>query len=85
MQTTAVFYGRLRDRAGAERRATPLMGPIDLSTFRAQIAGEDAELASDLAAPFIRVAINDEFVPRGEPVLVRPGDEVAFMPPLSGG
>jgi len=42
----------------------------------------DAAFAA-LSAPNVRIAVNKEFVEGG--CTLRDGDEVAFMPPITGG
>lgn len=85
MLTRAVFYGRLRDRVGASEVALPLTARLSIDDFRALLASEDSDLLIDLSASSIRIAVNDVMAARGEVFFVSPGDEVAFMPPFSGG
>lgn len=81
----ALFFGRLRDKAGGGEREVALSAPLKLAQFMA-LLGEDAEaLAAELGAPSVRVAINAIMTPPGGDPLIQPGDEVAFMPPFSGG
>jgi molybdopterin synthase sulfur carrier subunit len=49
----------------------PLRGMVDAASFAA------------LTAPNVRIAVNREFVE--ETCTLRDGDEVAFMPPITGG
>ena len=74
-----VFLGRLADRAGvAERDVVP--GPLE-----AVLATLDPSLAIDLLDERVRLALNGALVgERGGIVLVA-GDELAFLPPVSGG
>jgi len=85
MNAIAIFYGRLRECAGAERRSIALAAPVDLDAFRALVATDDPDLRDALSAPAVRIAVNDVLSPRGAEIIVRPGDEIAFMPPFSGG
>lgn len=76
-----LFFGRLADMAGRMRSA-----PDDIRTLgalRAFLTEGDPLLAEALAAKGVRVAINKAVI-SGDASL-KPGDEVAFMPPLSGG
>jgi molybdopterin synthase sulfur carrier subunit len=80
--TVRLFAG-LRERAGwSERRLDLPSEPPELTPaglWRAlglQHAGEELP-------PTIRVAVNQAFATRDQPL--RPGDEVAFLPPISGG
>ena len=47
-------------------------------------AASDPGFAEALAAPgVVRAAVNQDYAEPGDPV--RPGDEVAFFPPVTGG
>jgi molybdopterin synthase sulfur carrier subunit len=77
-----VLLGRLRDVAGwRERALEPL--PATLSALRAQLAHEDAALGEALAGRGVQVAVNK--VLAREDLALAPGDEIAFLPPMSGG
>ena len=71
-----LFLGRLQDAAGAGER---------MVAWCADVAGLidsfEAELATALRSPTVRVAVNGAF---GATAL-SDGDEVAFLPPVSGG
>ncbi len=75
------LFGELRERAGWGERAlggchTPTPGQL-WETIAAEL-GEQPVLPNR-----IRVAVNQQFA---EPnVVLRDGDEVAFLPPISGG
>lgn len=75
-----LLFGRLRDIAGWSERALPA---DTLDALTAALAAQAPDLGEALRAKGVRVAVNLEMV-RGE-VLLRPDDEVAFMPPMSGG
>jgi len=71
-----LFFGRLRDGAPA--------GPVppgirDSDALRAWLGRDRPELLD----ASVRIAVNDEMV-LGKRALVE-GDEVAFLPPMSGG
>ena len=85
MHAIAIFYGRLRECADAERRSIALTAPVELGAFRALLTANDPDLRDALSAPTVRIAVNDVLSPRGAEIIVRPGDEIAFMPPFSGG
>jgi len=75
-----LLFGRLGDLAGwRERTFEP--APNSLDALRAVIAAEDAALGQALVD--VQVAVNLAIV-RGDAPL-RPGAEVAFLPPMSGG
>lgn len=74
-----VFLGKLADVAGAgERTVTP--GPLaDV------LAALPPELAIALLDERVRVALNGELVAHPESIVLKDGDELAFLPPVSGG
>lgn len=74
--------GRLADLAGwSERELTD--PPTSVTGLIARLAEEWPDLGAELAARTTLVARNMELI-RGD-ISLAPGDEVAFMPPLSGG
>jgi len=74
-----VFLGRLEDLAGAPEIEVP-EGPL------AEIlAGLDPRLAAALIGERIRIAHNGALVSESGGVTLAAGDEVAFLPPVSGG
>jgi len=76
-----LLFGRLRDLAGWRER---VFEPADcLSTLKAMIRRLDAALADALDGPGVQAAV-DKALTRGDAAL-RPGAEVAFLPPMSGG
>ena len=81
----ALFFGRLRDAAGCRERQVALDRIVDIAAFRRLAADGDAHLEAALATPSIRVAVNAVIASRTEGSLIGPDDEVAFMPPFSGG
>ena len=77
-----VLLGRLRDVAGwRERAIDPL--PATLGALRDLLAREDARLGEALAGRGVQAAVNKTLT-RGD-VALAPGDEIAFLPPMSGG
>ena len=82
MTAKVLMLGRLRDVAGwRERTLDP--APETLSALRRMLAGEDAALGEALAGQGVQAAVNKALV-RGDAAL-QPGDEIAFLPPMSGG
>ena len=81
--TKIVFLGWLKDSAGgAERQVTlPAMTtPEELIAF---VADGNPLLAEELAEPTIRIIVNKSILV--DKILPETLEEVAFMPPLSGG
>jgi len=74
-----VFLGRLEDLAGtAEMAVAP--GPIDQV-----LAALDRELAIALLDERVRLALNGALIGHGGAITLGAGDELAFLPPVSGG
>ncbi|MBY0565472.1 MAG: MoaD/ThiS family protein [Hyphomonadaceae bacterium] len=80
-----LFFGRLRDRAGLGEREVALSEVVALAVFRHLASAGDDDLEAALAAPSVRIAINATLAPSDAACSVWPSDEVAFMPPFSGG
>ena len=76
-----VFLGRLEDLAGAPQMDCPLAGPAAFADLLAMLA---PSLAEALTGPKVRLALNGIIAdPAG--LVVADGDELAFLPPVSGG
>ncbi|HMT47699.1 MAG: hypothetical protein RL702_554 [Pseudomonadota bacterium] len=74
-----VFLGRLEDLAGGpERDVAP--GPLE-----AVLAGLPVELAVALLGDRVRIARNGELITERGGIVLEEGDEIAFLPPVSGG
>ena len=74
-----VFLGRLEDIAGGAEREVRGGALADV------LAALDADLAAALAADRIRLALNGTLVADRSAVMLGEGDELAFLPPVSGG
>lgn len=86
MAGRVLFFGKLRDIAGAAELALPAAAAGQrLSTLAALLTGDNPGLRQALAQPSVRVALNMEIVARDTDPLLPPGSEVAYMPPMSGG
>lgn len=80
MAVKLVFLGRLEDVAGAAEREVPAAYSLEvlLNTL-------EPELAEALRGPKIKLAINGALVTDRAGVALSDGDEIAFLPPVSGG
>ena len=77
-----LLLGRLRDVAGwRERVIDPL--PATLSALRTHLSEQDAALGEALAGRGVQAAVN-KIIARGD-VALAANDEIAFLPPMSGG
>ena len=74
-----VFLGRLADLAGVPERAVE-PGPLE-----SILAGLPVELAVALLDEKVRIARNGELLINPGGITVAAGDEIAFLPPVSGG
>jgi molybdopterin synthase sulfur carrier subunit len=77
-----LMLGRLRDVAGWRERTLDAP-PTTLSALRALLSAEDPALGEALAGKGVQAAVNKALV-RADTALA-PGDEIAFLPPMSGG
>ncbi len=79
MTARLIFLGRLEDAAGgAERDVTP--GPLE-----AVLAALAPDLAVALLGERVRMALNGVLIAERGGIVLREGDELAFLPPVSGG
>jgi molybdopterin synthase sulfur carrier subunit len=74
-----VFLGRLEDRAGMPELAVA-PGPLDQV-----LATLDPALAVELLGERVRLALNGQLLAESGAVILDDGDELAFLPPVSGG
>jgi len=81
IRVTVFFLGPARDFAGAESDTLDLRPGATLADLTAVLSDRYPRLAS--ALPTIRLAVNEEFA--ADDYELRPGDEVALIPPVSGG
>jgi molybdopterin synthase sulfur carrier subunit len=78
-----LFFGRLGDLAGGVERSMGLSEPQAIGDLIGIIGQTDDLLGSALADPRVRYAINGAIVDAD--ALVEEEDELAFLPPVSGG
>ena len=82
-----VYLGKLADLAGADdHRLDMHAGPLDWTALLARLDTQaDAGLGEALDADSVKVALNGAIVPDKAALMVKAGDEIAFLPPVSGG
>jgi molybdopterin synthase sulfur carrier subunit len=83
-----LLFGALRERAGWARRSQPLAhhppGLTPGALWRELgLAGADEIVGRDALPAGTRVAVNRQFASAN--TVLQAGDEVAFLPPISGG
>jgi len=81
--TKIVFLGWLKDTAGSAERRVTLPAMTTAEELISFVADGDQILAEELAEPSIRIIINKSILL--DQILPETIEEVAFMPPLSGG
>ena len=81
MKVKILFFGQLRDYVGRSEDAMELAEGSSVETLWNRYASEYPKLRA--MASSIAMARNQQFVTAAEPLA--DGDEVAFMPPVSGG
>lgn len=79
-----LFFGPLKDiSAGAQRDLALPEGVATVEGLIAHMAAQEPALAQALSALSVRIAVNKHIVPRGH--IITDSDEIAFLPPFSGG
>jgi len=84
-EISVLYFAWLRGKTGTGDEAFELPDGVDdvaglIGALKARSAGH-ADALADLSV--VRVAVNQEYVQPDHPV--KPGDEVAFFPPVTGG
>jgi molybdopterin synthase sulfur carrier subunit len=80
MALKLVFLGRLEDAAGEPERLV-----IHASSYAQVLANLETDLVAALADPRIKLAVNGEIIADRSGLVLADGDELAFLPPVSGG
>lgn len=80
---TVRFFAMLKGLAGTETKTFDTGGRVTVGELKKVVAGELPRLAEALGSRSILVSVNQEFA--GDNTVVEEGDEVAFLPPFSGG
>lgn len=82
MRISVRLFAVCRERAGTDRLDVELVGETaSVADLRRAIAAASPALAPLL--PIVRFAVDERFASDADPV--QPGDEVALIPPVSGG
>lgn len=80
MTLNLVFLGKLEDVAGGGARSIPLAPSIE-----SVLDGLEPELAQALRGSRVKLAVNGILLQDTDAPVLRDGDEIAFLPPVSGG
>lgn len=81
MHVRVLLFGALREAAGAKELSVSVPDAATVASLRALL--EEGQPGFSALAGRLRVAVNREFAPDAQPLA--DGDEVAFLPPVSGG
>jgi molybdopterin converting factor subunit 1 len=81
MRVTVRLFARLRDIAGASELARDVSAGVTVRGVWRELVGEFPELESYERT--ISTALNADYARMDQPV--SDGDEIAFLPPVSGG
>lgn len=84
MAGAVLLFGRLKDAFGAASIALP-DGVGTAAELRARLVELNPDLAEMLRSKTVRIAVNQEMVADEAATPVSASDEIALLPPLSGG
>lgn len=82
-QIKVLFFGRLADLVSEPESLVSVDGHISAETLYNQFSDKNEKLLSHKADVSIKVAVNQTLVSWDS--LIKAGDEVAFLPPVTGG
>ncbi|MCP5397383.1 MAG: MoaD/ThiS family protein [Sphingomonadaceae bacterium] len=80
MAVRIVFLGKLADLAGGAERELP--APLD---WMALVEACDGDLGDAISGDKVRIAVNGAVLADKATLSAGEGDEVALLPPVSGG
>ena len=78
-----LFFAKLREALGQSELQWPLAAETSVEGVREALVAEYPHWQEVLCAPNVLTALNQEVV--NTKALVKPGDELAFYPPVTGG
>ena len=76
------LYGKLGEVIGREISLAEIAGRT-VAHVRRTLAEQHPRLAADLLSPRVRACVNDAIV--GDDHVIQSADDVALLPPVSGG
>lgn len=80
MSVKLVFLGKLADLAGASEKTAP--APLDWNGLIDTLSGS---LAETVQGEKVKLALNGAVLPDKRALAANDGDEIALLPPVSGG
>ena len=84
MSGSILLFGKLKDAFGASSIPLPA-GVSTAADLRARLIADNPDLASVLGEKAVRIAVNQTLVTDEAAQALSPQDEIALLPPLSGG
>ena len=81
MQTRVLFFGKLKELTGAAEQSVEIGSGSTIAELFARVAHQTPALAPYRSS--VVASRNQEFAPWT--TVLEPGDEIAFLPPVSGG
>jgi len=83
MKITVRFFANLKDMAGTESMELAFDGEVRVKELTARLLAELPSLKDVLETRRVFVCVNQEMVQKDD--IIKDGDEVALLPPFSGG
>jgi molybdopterin converting factor small subunit len=84
MSGTVLLFGKLKDAFGDSAIPLPAGAPT-AAALRDRLAEANPDLADMLRSKSVRIAVNQTMVADETSTRISPLDEIALLPPLSGG
>ena len=84
MSGVVLLFGRLKDAFGAVSIPLPA-GVATVAALRAELVRSNPDLAEMLRSRSIRIAVNQSLIADEVAAAISDSDEIALLPPLSGG
>ena len=84
MAGAVLLFGRLKDAFGTSSIELP-EGAGTAAELRALLIHANPDLAEMLRSKSVRIAVNQELIADEAGTRITPADEIALLPPLSGG
>ena len=81
MQTRVLFFGKLKDIAGVAERSVEIRPKETIDDLFRRLSQDLPQIAAFRSS--VVASRNQEFAPWSS--ILEPGDEIAFLPPVSGG
>lgn len=81
MQTRVLFFGKLKDIVGAAERSVEIHSKETIDDLFQRLSRDLPGIAAFRSS--VVASRNQEFAPWT--TILEPGDEIAFLPPVSGG